>query len=51
LFLRCQERAHEHDIACLAANEPSQLASGDHGGIILVWNLVSLVMLCRLRAP
>ncbi|KAJ8368500.1 hypothetical protein SKAU_G00085280 [Synaphobranchus kaupii] len=42
---------HKEDILCVAQCPPSLLASGSYDGEIIVWNLVSGHVQCRLVAP
>ena len=38
---RTFENGHEHDITCMAFQQPQLLATGDLGGVINIWNIYS----------
>ncbi|KAG2456686.1 B3GLT glucosyltransferase, partial [Polypterus senegalus] len=44
-------RGHKEDILCIAQCPPNLLATGSYDGEIIVWNMVSGHIYCRLRTP
>ncbi|XP_048836649.1 WD repeat-containing protein on Y chromosome isoform X2 [Brienomyrus brachyistius] len=42
---------HKDDILCMALSPPTLLATGSHDGEILVWNMVSGHLQCRILTP
>ncbi|KAJ7995130.1 hypothetical protein DPEC_G00241370, partial [Dallia pectoralis] len=44
-------RGHKEDILCVAQCPPSLLATGSYDGEVIVWNLASGHILCRLASP
>eukprot|EP00079_Xenopus_tropicalis_P014991 XP_004912094.2 PREDICTED: WD repeat-containing protein 64-like [Xenopus tropicalis] len=44
-------RGHREDILCIAQNPPNLLASSSYDGEIIVWNMISGHIHCRLNSP
>uniref|UniRef100_A0A8C5QCJ1 EF-hand domain-containing protein n=1 Tax=Leptobrachium leishanense TaxID=445787 RepID=A0A8C5QCJ1_9ANUR len=44
-------RGHREDILCVAQNPPNTLASSSYDGEIIVWNMISGHIHCRINTP
>ncbi|XP_069496353.1 cilia- and flagella-associated protein 337-like isoform X2 [Ambystoma mexicanum] len=44
-------RGHKEDVLCVAQCPPDLLATSSYDGVIIVWNMISGHMYCRLTAP
>ncbi|XP_063285525.1 WD repeat-containing protein 49-like [Pelobates fuscus] len=45
------KRGHREDILCVAQNPPNTLASSSYDGEIIVWNMISGHIHCRINTP
>lgn len=46
-----QNNGHKEDITCIAKSETNLLASASYDGEIIVWNMVSGHIFCKLNSP
>ncbi len=46
-----KENGHKEDILCVAKSEVNLLATASYDGEIIVWNMVSGHIFCRLNSP
>lgn len=46
-----KEHGHKEDIMCIAKSESNFLATSSYDGEIIVWNMVSGHIFCKLKSP
>ncbi len=48
LCFSMKENGHKEDIICIGKSESNFLATADYNGQIIIWNMVSSKVFCRL---